>query len=59
MLHPQVVMMHKLHIFMCTFQLKSSPTVDVTCIYYDYYSISLFAETVLHIGQVPMLVLQI
>ena len=47
---------------MCTLQLKNSPMVDVTCIcsvYYDYYSISLFAETVLHVGQVPVLVLKI
>ena len=47
---------------MCTLQLKSSPMVDVTCIYsvyYDYCSISLFAEIVLHVGQVPMLVIGI
>ena len=51
--------LYYMHIFICTLRLLSSPTVDVTCIcsvYYDFYSISLFAETVLHVGQIPMLV---
>jgi len=51
--------LYYMHIFICTLRLLSSPTVDVTCIcsvYYDFYSISLFAEMVLHVGQIPMLV---
>jgi len=50
---------HEQHAFMCTLQLKSSPTVDVTYICSVYSLLlqyKLFAETVLHIGQVLMLV---
>ena len=47
--------MHEQHLFMCTLQLKSSPTAYAQYTH-DYCSISLFAETILHIGQVPMLV---
>ena len=44
--------------FTCTLQFKSSPMVDVTHICScDYCIISLFAEPILHVGQVPMVVL--